>query len=204
MADLDLSFIPALHKSSSLLPIARHRESLLYTVETYPITIVIGQTGSGKTTQLPQYLEQAGWCSDGKVIGVTQPRRVAATTVAIRVAEEMKCQVGEEVGYSIRFEDVTSAKTVSASYRRMLLREALVDPLLTRYSVVMVDEAHERSINSDVLLGLLKKIKKRRPELRIIVSSATLLAEAFVNFFADGEAPEDGCRVVSLEAAPTL
>ena len=200
MAELDLSFIPALHKSSSLLPIARHRESLLYTVETYPVTIVIGQTGSGKTTQLPQFLEQAGWCSDGKLIGVTQPRRVAATTVAIRVAEEMKCQVGEEVGYSIRFEDVTSAKTrIRFLTDGMLLREALVDPLLNRYSVVMVDEAHERSVNSDVLLGLLKKIKKRRPDLRIIVSSATLLADTFVNYFADGEAPDDDCRVVSLE-----
>ena len=99
MADLDLSgsFIPALYKPASLLPIARHREALLYLVETHQIVIVVGQTGSGKTTQIPQFLLEAGWCSDGKAIAVTQPRRVAATTVAARVAEEMRCQLGQEV-----------------------------------------------------------------------------------------------------------
>ncbi|TVY82252.1 putative ATP-dependent RNA helicase DHX35 [Lachnellula suecica] len=188
MADFDLSanFIPSLHKPATLLPIARHRQSLLYLVETYPVTIVVGHTGSGKTTQIPQYLEQAGWCADGKIIAVTQPRRVAATTVAIRVAEEVGCKVGEEVGYSIRFEDVTSASTrIKFLTDGLLLREALVDPLLSRYSVIMVDEAHERSLSTDVLLGVLKKILKRRPnDLRIIISSATLQAEDFLKFFA--------------------
>ncbi|KAF4629979.1 hypothetical protein G7Y89_g8160 [Cudoniella acicularis] len=188
MADFDLSatFIPSLHKAASLLPIARHRDSLLYIIETYPVTIVVGHTGSGKTTQIPQYLEQAGWCADGKVIAVTQPRRVAATTVAMRVAEEVGCKVGEKVGYSIRFEDLTSAATrIKFLTDGLLLREALVDPLLSRYSVIMVDEAHERSLSTDVLLGVLKKILKRRPnDLRIIISSATLQAEDFLNFFA--------------------
>ncbi|PQE10961.1 hypothetical protein CJF32_00007798 [Rutstroemia sp. NJR-2017a WRK4] len=187
MADFDLSsnFIPALHKPSSLLPIARHRESLLYLIETYPVTIVVGHTGSGKTTQIPQYLEQAGWCADGKQIAVTQPRRVAATTVAVRVAEEVGCEVGKEVGYSIRFEDVTSAATkIKFLTDGLLLREALVDPLLSRYSVIMVDEAHERSLSTDILLGVLKKIlRKRKNDLRIIISSATLQAEDFLNFF---------------------
>lgn len=188
MADLDLgsSFIPALHKPSALLPIAKHKDSLLYLVETNQVTIVVGQTGSGKTTQIPQFLADAGWCEDGKIVGVTQPRRVAATTVAIRVAEEVGCELGKDVGYSIRFEDVTSAATkIKFLTDGLLIREALVDPLLSRYSVIMVDEAHERSISTDVLLGLLKKILKRRPELRVIISSATLQAEEFLAFFSD-------------------
>ncbi|KAJ9203896.1 hypothetical protein DTO166G4_6870 [Paecilomyces variotii] len=207
--DLSTTFIPSLYKPSSLLPIARHKQSLLYLIETYPVTIVVGQTGSGKTTQLPQYLDQAGWTADGKVIGVTQPRRVAATTVATRVAEEMRCNVGEEVGYSIRFEDLTSAATrVKFLTDGLLLREALVDPLLSRYSVIMVDEAHERSLSTDVLLGVLKKIRKKRSDLRIVVSSATLQAEDFLRFFAgdefqteagNGELGGSVGRIISLE-----
>ncbi|KAF5017227.1 hypothetical protein F66182_10869 [Fusarium sp. NRRL 66182] len=212
MADLDLdaAFIPALHKPAALLPIAKHRESLLYVIEQHPVTIVIGQTGSGKTTQIPQFLERAGWCSDGRVIGVTQPRRVAATTVAVRVAEEVGCELGKEVGYSIRFEDVTSASTrIKFLTDGLLIREALVDPLLTRYSVIMVDEAHERSISTDILLGLLKKIRRKRPELRIIISSATLQAKEFLDFFTrssddqpikkSGGTKEELGSIVSLE-----
>ncbi|OBT75854.1 ATP-dependent RNA helicase DDX35 [Pseudogymnoascus sp. 05NY08] len=212
MADFDLatSFIPSLYKPASLLPIAKHRESLLYTIETHAVTIVVGQTGCGKSTQLPQFLEKAGWCSEGKTIAITQPRRVAATTVATRVAEEFGCTLGQEVGYSIRFEDVTSAATkIKFLTDGLLLREALVDPLLSRYSVIMVDEAHERSLSTDVLLGVLRKIHERRPELRIIVSSATLQAEEFLTFFTaddtttnDSKATESGKdagAIISLE-----
>lgn len=131
---------------------------------------------------------------------------MAATTVAARVAEEMRCQLGQEVGYSIRFEDVTSSKTqIKFLTDGLLLREALVDPLLSRYSVIMVDEAHERSLSSDILLGLLKKIRKRRTDLRLIISSATLDAEQFLNFFVGPQDDEtkpveqsDG-RIVSIE-----
>jgi ATP-dependent RNA helicase DDX35 len=206
---LDSAFIPALHKPAALLPITKHRDAILYTVEKYPVTIVVGQTGSGKTTQIPQYLEKAGWCADGKIIGITQPRRVAATTVAVRVADQYGCELGKEVGYSIRFEDATSAATrIKFMTDGLLIREALVDPLLSRYAVIMVDEAHERSISSDILLGLLKKIRRRRPDLRIIVSSATLQAEDFLNFFTRNEAEEAGQhekvsqeigRIISLE-----
>ena len=136
-----------------------------------------------------------------------QPRRVAATTVATRVAEEIGCKLGEEVGYSIRFEDLTSAKTrIKFLTDGLLLREALADPLLSRYSVIMVDEAHERSLSTDILLGILKKISKRRPDLRIIISSATLQAEEFLHFFS-GDQPEQSSgaaeqpvgRIISLE-----
>lgn len=135
---------------------------------------------------------------------------MAATTVAARVAEEMRCNLGQEVGYSIRFEDMTSSTTrIKFLTDGLLLREALVDPLLSRYSVIMVDEAHERSLSSDILLGLLKKIMKRRPELRIVVSSATLDAENFLQFFAGDSIVENGNgsselgggvgRIISLE-----
>ena len=116
---------------------------------------------------------------------------MAATTVAARVAEEVGCKLGEEVGYSIRFEDLTSASTrIKFMTDGLLLREALVDPLLSRYSVIMVDEAHERSLSTDILLGILKKIIKRRPELRVVVSSATLQAEDFLYFFTREESPQ--------------
>lgn len=139
----------------------------------------------------------------------SQPRRVAATTVAARVAEEVGCVLGEEVGYSIRFEDLTSAKThIKFLTDGLLLREALADPLLSRYSVIMVDEAHERSLSTDILLGVLKKIRKKRPELRIVISSATLQAEDFLRFFDATENDkevedrrQDGgiCQIISLE-----
>ncbi|KAL8898608.1 MAG: hypothetical protein Q9192_002000 [Flavoplaca navasiana] len=201
--DFASAFIPSLYKSASLLPIARHRQSLLYLIEEFPVTIVIGETGSGKSTQIPQFLREAGWCQDGKLIAVTQPRRIAATTVANRVAEEVGCKLGDEVGYSIRFEDLTTDKTqIKFLTDGLLLREALADPLLSRYSVIMLDEAHERSLSTDILLGVLKKIRKRRADLRIVVSSATLQAEDFLRFFARSETIVETSnvgRIISLE-----
>jgi ATP-dependent RNA helicase DHX8/PRP22 len=147
---------------------------------------VIGETGSGKTTQMPQYLNEMGLCKNGKKVGCTQPRRVAAMSVAKRVSEEMEVRLGQEVGYSIRFEDYTSPRTIIKYMTDgMLLRECLIDPTLNQYSVIMLDEAHERTIHTDVLFGLLKNAMKERKDLRLIVTSATLDAEKFSAYFHD-------------------
>ncbi|KAL6861175.1 hypothetical protein ACP4OV_016875 [Aristida adscensionis] len=145
------------------LPIASVEKRLVDEVRNNDTLIVVGETGSGKTTQLPQFLYDAGFCQDGKVIGITQPRRVAAVTVAKRVAEECNDQLGNKVGYSIRFDDSTSNATrIKYMTDGLLLREALLDPLLSKYSVIVVDEAHERTVHTDVLLGLLKKVQLSR------------------------------------------
>ncbi|CAL5430179.1 unnamed protein product [Camellia sinensis] len=142
----------------------RRAEFFASEVKSNNILIIVGETGSGKTTQLPQFLFNAGLCHDGKVIGITQPRRVAAVSVAKRVAEECGVQLGQRVGYSIRFDDTTSSST-RIKYMTdglLLSREALLDPYLSRYSVIIVDEAHERTVHTDVLLGLLKTVQKVR------------------------------------------
>ncbi|XP_072977780.1 probable pre-mRNA-splicing factor ATP-dependent RNA helicase DEAH5 [Typha angustifolia] len=165
------------------LPIYKLKKELIQAVHDNQVLVVIGETGSGKTTQVTQYLAEAGYTTGGK-IGCTQPRRVAATSVAKRVAEEFGCRLGEEVGYAIRFEDCTGPETVIKYMTDgMLLREILVDETLSQYSVVMLDEAHERTIHTDVLFGLLKQLVKRRPDLRLIVTSATLDAEKFSGYF---------------------
>ena len=165
------------------LPIYKLKKELIQAVHDNQVLVVIGETGSGKTTQVTQYLAEAGYTTRGK-IGCTQPRRVAAMSVAKRVAEEFGCRLGEEVGYAIRFEDCTGPETVIKYMTDgMLLREILVDDTLSQYSVVMLDEAHERTIHTDVLFGLLKQLVKRRPDLRLIVTSATLDAEKFSGYF---------------------
>ncbi|TKY47790.1 pre-mRNA-splicing factor ATP-dependent RNA helicase [Spatholobus suberectus] len=167
------------------LPIYKLKKELIQAVHDNQVLVVIGETGSGKTTQVTQYLAEAGYTTKGK-IGCTQPRRVAAMSVAKRVAEEFGCRLGEEVGYAIRFEDCTGPDTVIKYMTDgMLLREILVDENLSRYSVIMLDEAHERTLHTDVLFGLLKQLVKRRPELRLIVTSATLDAEKFSGYFFD-------------------
>ncbi|KAJ0114712.1 tp-dependent rna helicase dhx8 [Diaporthe amygdali] len=169
------------------LPVFNFRNQLIQAVKDNQIMIVVGETGSGKTTQLTQYLAEAGF-GDAGMIGCTQPRRVAAMSVAKRVAEEVGCEVGAEVGYAIRFEDKTSKDTVIKYMTDgHLQREIIMDPDLQRYSIIMLDEAHERTIATDVLFGLLKKTVKRRPDLKIIVTSATLDADKFSTYF--NEAP---------------
>ncbi|KAH0567480.1 ATP-dependent RNA helicase DHX8-like [Cotesia glomerata] len=167
------------------LPIFKLRDELLKAVTDNQILIVIGETGSGKTTQITQYLAEAGFTARGK-IGCTQPRRVSAMSVAKRVAEEFGCRLGQEVGYTIRFEDCTGPET-SIKYMTdgMLLRECLMDLDLKMYSVIMLDEAHERTIHTDVLFGLLKQAVERRPDLKLIVTSATLDAVKFSQYFKE-------------------
>ncbi|GJQ14352.1 hypothetical protein GpartN1_g6143.t1 [Galdieria partita] len=165
------------------LPIYRLRDQLMEAITQNQVLIVIGETGSGKTTQITQYLHEEGYTKMGK-IGCTQPRRVAAISVAKRVSEETGTRLGELVGYSIRFEDCTSPETkLKYMTDGMLLREALLDPELSAYSVIMLDEAHERTISTDVLFGLLKDCVLKRPELKLIVTSATLDAEKFSSYF---------------------
>ncbi|XP_030601112.1 probable ATP-dependent RNA helicase DHX40 isoform X2 [Archocentrus centrarchus] len=178
---------------SKLLPIYQHKRKLIQAVRDSSFLVVTGETGSGKTTQLPQYLHEAGFCKDGK-IGITQPRRVAAITVAQRVAQEMQCTLGKEVGYQVRFDDCTSQDTmVKYMTDGCLLRETLADPALSQYSVVILDEVHERSLNTDILLGLLKKIftnpakatKGRSFPLKVVVMSATLETEKLSAFLSN-------------------
>lgn len=193
----------SLEKQRQRLPVYKYRTAILYLVETHATTIIVGETGSGKTTQIPQYLKEAGWADGGRIIACTQPRRLAVQAVAARVAEEMGVKLGEEVGYTIRFEDLTNTGTTLIKFLTdgVLLREMMDDPLLTKYSVIMVDEAHERSISTDILLGLLKKIQRRRPDLRLIISSATIEAKSMSTFFQTSkrrralEAQEAGPRM---------
>lgn len=164
------------------LPVYQMRDQLIQTIRDNQFTVIVGETGSGKTTQLTQYLNESGHYS--KMIGCTQPRRVAATSVAKRVAEEMGCRLGDEVGYTIRFEDKSSAMTrIKYMTDGMLEREAIKDPLLSQYDVIMLDEAHERTIATDVLFALLKQACRVRSDLRVIVTSATLNAGKFSEYF---------------------
>ena len=182
-AQSDFARTKSLKQQREFLPIYSVRKELLRVVEENAITVVVGETGSGKTTQLTQYLHEAGFTRFG-MIGCTQPRRVAAMSVAKRVAEEMGVDLGEEVGYSIRFEDETSENTLLKYMTDgILLRESLKDSDLDQYSAIVMDEAHERSLNTDVLFGILKKVASRRRDLKLIVTSATLNAERFSDFF---------------------
>ncbi|GAA6001990.1 hypothetical protein JCM10207_003027 [Rhodosporidiobolus poonsookiae] len=174
-----------LREQRQYLPAFASREDLLRVVRENQVVVVIGETGSGKTTQLTQFLHEEGYSQYG-LIGCTQPRRVAAMSVAQRVSEEMEVELGAEVGYSIRFEDCTSDKTVIKYMTDgVMLRESLNEGDLDRYSVIILDEAHERSLNTDILMGLLRKILSRRRDLKLIVTSATMNAAKFSRFYDD-------------------
>ncbi|AGO10173.1 AaceriAAR180Cp [[Ashbya] aceris (nom. inval.)] len=169
------------------LPVHAQRDEFLKMYQENQVMVFVGETGSGKTTQIPQFVlfDEMPHLRNTQV-ACTQPRRVAAMSVAQRVAEEMDVKLGEEVGYSIRFENKTSNKTILKYMTDgMLLREAMEDHDLTRYSCIILDEAHERTLATDILMGLIKQVVLRRPDLKIIVMSATLDAEKFQRYFND-------------------
>uniref|UniRef100_A0A7S4IHY6 RNA helicase n=1 Tax=Odontella aurita TaxID=265563 RepID=A0A7S4IHY6_9STRA len=188
----------SIREQREYLPVYTVRDELLTVIRENSVVIVVGETGSGKTTQLTQYLMEEGYTDYG-MVGCTQPRRVAAMSVAKRVSEEVssttieekgkeslteKDELGGTVGYAIRFEDCTSDHTVIKYMTDgVLLRESLRDSDLNKYSAIVMDEAHERSLNTDVLFGVLRKVVQRRSDLKLIVTSATLSAESFADFF---------------------
>jgi ATP-dependent helicase HrpA len=165
------------------LPIAERKEAIIAAISAHPVVIVSGETGSGKTTQLPRYCLTAGRGIDGR-IGCTQPRRIAATSVARRIAEEMGERVGRSVGYKIRFQDLTGPDAyIKIMTDGILLAEVQQDPDLSEYDTLIVDEAHERSLNIDFVLGLLKTLLKKRCDLKLIITSATIDTEKFSRAF---------------------
>ncbi|CAD6197393.1 unnamed protein product [Caenorhabditis auriculariae] len=172
----------------SQLPVWEYKERFMEILHNNQCITLVGETGSGKTTQIPQwcveYVKQNGVLGQRRLVACTQPRRVAAMSVATRVAEEMDVQLGAEVGYSIRFEDCISERTVlKYCTDGMLLREAMNNPLLDQYGVLILDEAHERTLATDILMGLIKEIVRQRKDIKIVIMSATLDAGKFQNYF---------------------
>ena len=181
-----LSFDPA-------LPVSARREEIRATIERNQVVIVCGETGSGKTTQLPKILLEMGRAAAG-LIGHTQPRRIAARSVAVRIAEELGSELGAVVGYKVRFQDrLGPDAVVKLMTDGILLAETQGDPQLRRYGTIVLDEAHERSLNIDFLLGYLVRLLPRRPDLKLVITSATIDAERFSRHFG-GEIGRASCR----------
>ncbi|MGF7101403.1 ATP-dependent RNA helicase [Borreliella kurtenbachii] len=174
------------------LPIYKYKDELIKVLKKHNVLIVESPTGSGKTTQLPRIIYEAGFAKLGK-IGVTQPRRIATVSIAEYIAKHIGVNVGEEVGYKIRFEEITSPKTkIKLMTDGVLLQELKKDTLLYEYDVIIIDEAHERSLNIDFILGLIKDISRKRDDFKIIVSSATINTKIFSKYF-------NNAPVVSIE-----
>jgi len=183
----------------SELPIADHSQAIIDALEHASVVIVAGETGSGKTTQLPKLCLQAGRGQTG-VIGHTQPRRLAARSVARRIADELNVTLGEAVGYQIRFQAQTSAETLIKVMTDGILLAAIArDPELREYDTLIIDEAHERSLNIDFLLGYLKRLVRRRPELRVVITSATIDVARFSAHFDDAPIISVGGRTFPVD-----
>ncbi|NLJ63167.1 MAG: Flp pilus assembly complex ATPase component TadA, partial [Alcaligenaceae bacterium] len=178
---------PQIHYPEDL-PVSARREEIAAAIQAHQVVIVSGETGSGKTTQLPKICLELGR-GRKRMIGHTQPRRIAATSVANRIAEELNTEIGDWVGYQIRFSDKTSPHSaIKLMTDGILLAETQRDPLLRRYDTIIIDEAHERSLNIDFLLGFLRQLLTKRRDLKIIITSATIDAKQFAQHFAiDGK-----------------
>ncbi len=171
------------------LPITGYRDQIIRMLGEHQVLVICGETGSGKSTQLPQYCLAAGLAEQG-MIGHTQPRRLAARSIAARIAEEMQLSGSSRVAYKIRFGDQTSDQTqIKLMTDGILLAETQSDRLLRAYSTLIIDEAHERSLNIDFLLGYLRNLIDQRPELRVIITSATIDAERFAEHFSTHGSP---------------
>ncbi|MCP4161493.1 MAG: ATP-dependent RNA helicase, partial [Deltaproteobacteria bacterium] len=171
------------------LPVYKQKDKILKALEKSQVIVVESPTGSGKTTQLPLILHEAGYSEFG-IIGITQPRRIAAVSVSEYIAKQLGTKIPGLVGYKMRFEDETVFSTkLKIMTDGILLQEMKTDPMLNKYSVLMVDEAHERSLNIDFILGLLKNVIAYRPEFKVIISSATLNTSVFSEYF-------DACPIV--------
>ncbi|CAH2354352.1 probable ATP-dependent RNA helicase Dhr2p [[Candida] railenensis] len=188
VGDEKLSYGQLKERAASLLnvreklPIHQHQEEIINYIQSNQVTVIIGETGSGKSTQIPQYLMPL----NSKQIAVTQPRRVAASSLATRVSEEYGCRLGDEVGYQVRFSNFTSHRTkLKYLTDGMLLREIMLDKKLTKYTTIIIDEAHERTILTDLIMGFLKEllVSGKRKDLKLVIMSATLNAELFSKFF---------------------
>ncbi|MHB1353539.1 MAG: ATP-dependent RNA helicase HrpA, partial [Thiobacillus sp.] len=195
---------PGLRIAYPDLPVAARRDDILAALERHRVLILCGETGSGKTTQIPKMCLEARLASDPpggrKLIGCTQPRRIAARSVAARIAQELGTELGGLVGYKVRFSDKVRPDTaIKVMTDGILLAESQGDPLLSRYDTIILDEAHERSLNIDFLLGYLKTLLEKRTDLRVLVTSATIDAERFSRHFADAPVIEVSGRLYPVE-----
>ncbi len=185
------------------LPVSARRDDIAQALKQHPVIIVCGETGSGKTTQLPKICLSLGrgvGAGGQGLIGHTQPRRLAATSVAKRIASELNSELGAVVGYKIRFNDqISRGASVKLMTDGILLAETQTDPLLRAYDTLIIDEAHERSLNIDFLLGYLKQILPRRPDLKLIITSATIDAERFSRHFFNAPVIEVSGRTYPVE-----
>ena len=181
------------------LPVSARSDEILELIKNHQVVVIAGETGSGKTTQLPKICLQAGRGVRG-TIGHTQPRRIAARTVAQRIAEELKSPLGDIVGYQVRFSDQSSSNTrVKLMTDGILLAEIQHDRFLSKYDTLIIDEAHERSLNIDFLLGYLKNLLAKRADLKLIITSATIDVDKFAHHFNDAPVVEVSGRTYPVD-----